>query len=323
MVGHIEIRNLITNDVVTMYRAEGTVILETIDWGSPSIKLSSYRVPKQIGSTKKGVTVEDREIKISGYIRADLGKIKKLGLSWKQYLEDQKEDIEKTKKKLNRFFTPYQEIEITAEGEHKIVGTPESSVKYSYSEHENNEVLCFFSVYVLCHSPMFVKSSNYVELAQMVKMFHFPLVIPEVGIEDDELHPTNGVVFGEIASNQAKLITNEGDAPVGCIIRMVAHGGTVNNPKLINVTRNEYIGFSGVTLSDTDYIEINTIKGQESVFKYVGGRPISLIGNLIEGSKFLQINVGAEYFYYDMDGSEQNLQTIINYSETVFNFEEM
>lgn len=306
-----------------MYRAEGTVILDTIDWGSPSVEFSTYRVPMQIGNTKKGITVGDREVNISGFVRADTTRIKKTGMSWEEYYKAQKEDIENTKGKLNAFFTPYQEIEIKVDGGYSIVGTPESALKYSFSYPENNEVLCFFSLSVLCNFPLFVKDKSYIEMAQRVRMFHFPLVIPEVGIVGDTEQEKNGVVFGEIALNQAKLITNNGDAPVGCVIRMIAHGGTVNNPKLINVTKNEFIGFSGVTLSDSDFIEINTNKGEESVFKYVGGVPTSLIGNLIEGSKFLQINTGGEYYFYDMDGSEQNLQTVIEYSETVFNFKEM
>lgn len=322
MVDHVNIKNTVTNNEITLYRAQGVLILDSIDWGSPEINFNSYRVPFQIGNTKTGVLVGSREIVINGYVRADIKNIKKLGLPWEQYLEDQKKDIEKTKGTLNKIFTPYQDIEIIVEG-YAITGTPEQPVRYSYVDAENNEVLCFFTVDIMCFDPMFSKGKQTVELAQIIKMFHFPLIIPEVGIEDDETHPTNGVVFGEIATNQAKLIVNNGDVPVGCTIRMVAHGGTVNNPKLINVSRNEYIGFSGVSLSDGDYILINTNKGEESAFKYVSGHPTSLIGSIIDGSKFLQIYQGADYYYYDMDGSEQNLQTIIEYSETVFNFEEM
>lgn len=316
MVDEVRFRNVVTDEEITMYRAKGTVILDSIDWGSPEIKFSSFRVPFQVGSTIKGMTIGERSVMLSGFVRADTSMIDKVGLEWETYFKEQKESIEKTKDVLNRLFSPYQDIEITSCG-HSIIGRPEQSLKYSIMEQENNEVQCYFTLSLICNFPMFTKDEQHVELAHIIKMFHFPLII------DATEGTGEGVVFGEIALNQAKLITNGGDAPVGCVIRMIAHGGTVNNPKLINVSRNEYIGFTGVSLSDGDYIEVNTTKGKESVFKYVGGVRQSMIGNLMSGSKFLQINTGGEYYFYDMDGSEQNLQIVIEFSETVFNFKEM
>lgn len=312
MVREVLIKNLETENEILLCADHGAYIIESIDWGSPEIVLGSYRVPKQIGNFEKGVVVGNREIVITGYVRAEKKDLNKLGKTWKEYYADQEKQIEESKLFLDQIFSVYQTLKIETNG-YFINGKAEFPVKYSFVNGENNEVLCLFTVSVLCFDPMFKKGITAIAMMPLKKMFHFPLIIPE----------ESGVVFGELADWVSKKMENNGDVPVGCVIRMEAYGGTVRNPKLINVSRNEYIGFANVVLAENDYILINTKKGEESVVKYSSGYPSSLIGNLLEGSTFLQIYQGGDYFHYDMDGSETNLHTTVEYSETFFNFRGM
>lgn len=311
MVSEIKLRNKKTKQELEIGN-NLTVVLDSVNWGMPEISFNSYSVPFQIGSFRTGAVVRDREIVIQAYIIADVSLTSMLGLTWEEYFEKQLEQIEQQKAYINKMFSIYQEVELFVD-KYTITGIPESPVKYSAAERENNQVLCLFELALLCNDPMFYRWGRTVELSSMVNMFHFPLVIPY----------DSGVVFGGVFPRVAALVENEGDVPVGCVITMTAHGGTVEDPKIINVNTNRYIGFDGVTLSDGEYIVINTKKGEESAVKHTSSSEISLIGNLIEGSEFLQISIGSEYYFYDMDGSEQNLSTMIEYSENVFNFERM
>lgn len=311
MINEIKLRNKKTKQEIEV-NDNSVYVLDSIDWGMPEISFNNYNVPFQIGSFYTGTVVREREIIIQIYIIADVSLTSMIGVSWEDYFKKQLEQIEQKKAVVNKMFSIYQEVELFV-GEYAISGIPRSPVRYSKRVAENNQVMCLFELDLMCYDPMFYRYKRKVELSSMVNMFHFPLIMP---IE-------SGVVFGEVFPRVAALVENDGDIPVGCIITMTAHGGTVNDPKIINVNTNEYIGFEGVSLADGEYIVIDTRKGKEKAVKHTSSRDISLIGNLIEGSEFLQISIGSEYYFYDMNGSEQNLATVIEYSENVFNFEGM
>lgn len=311
MVNEIDVLNKRTKNKITI-GDDFPYVLGTVDWGIPDVSVGTFSTPYQIGLSVLGTTVRSREIIITGHVIADVSKTSMIGLTWEEYFKKQEEQINNYKDIINKMFSVYDEMEVSAKG-YTITGRPETPVKYSYDLYENNEVLCLFEISLLCSDPMFYRDVNIVELSSMVNMFHFPLIIPE----------NEGVVFGEVFPRVAALVKNDGDVPVGCEVVMTAHGGSVKDPKLIDVNTNTFIGFSGVTLSDGDYIIINTTKTNENAKKYTSSGSVSLIGNMIEGSRFLQISKGSEYYFYDMDGSEQNLTTVIRYREGFFNFPEM
>lgn len=307
MVKEISLKNLLTNQELVLKEDEAPLILDSVDWGSPVVSFNNYRVPHQIGETVSGVMIGTREIIISGYVIADPDKLSDTGIEWSEYLKQQERLIEQAKDGLNRVISVYQDMSVIV-GEYHIEGRPEQPVKYSSNYRENNEVMCLFEITLLCYDPMFKRGSTLVELSSFVNKFYFPLIIPE-----DE-----GMIFGEVFPQTAALVDNTGNVPVGCKIVMQAHGGSVKNPKILNVNTGEFMGFEGVTLYDGESVVINTAKGEEYVIKRTGTGEHSLIGNIINGSTFLQINVGSQYYFYDMDGSELNLYTTIEFSENYF-----
>lgn len=309
MVKELRLVNMNTREELFLEEDTGTLILNAVDWGTPQVTFNSYRVPLQIGETKAGIMVGTREILITGYVLADMSKVYDTGLEWQEYLSVQEKLIEQEKARLNTVITPYEDVKVHI-GEYSIVGTPESPVRYGTVYKENNEVLCLFELNLLCHNPMFEKDTTKVELSNMINMFHFPLVLPV---------DTGGTVFGEVFPRTVALVENFGSVPVGCRIVMQAHGGSVRNPKILNVNTGEFIGFDGVTLENNESVIINTKIGEESAVKRTSSSERQLIGNIMEGSTFLQIKTGQEFYYYDMDGSEQNLYTYIEFSENYFN----
>lgn len=308
MVKELKLFNLVTKREIELKEDEGVLILDTVDWGSPGVEFNRYRVPHQIGETISGLLVGVREVTITGYVVADFDNIPDTGIDWSEYLGYQEKSIEQTKSGLNRVVSIYQDMEIVT-GEYTIVGRPEQPVKYSFDYKENNEVQCFFTLILLCYDPMFKRGKTLVELSTFVNKFHFPLIIPE----------PEGMIFGEVFPQTAALVENNGDVPVGCRIVMRAHGGVVRNPKILDVNTGEFMAFEGVMLSNDESVIINTVKGEENAIKQTVTGEESLIGNVVSGSTFLQIAVGSEYYFYDMDGSEQNLYTTIEFSERYFN----
>ena len=89
MVNEIKIRNVVTNESITLNKEGNEFILDLIDWDKPSIGMETYEVPFQIGENLLGVTVGYREPLISGYVIADMSGESLLGKTWNEYYEMQ------------------------------------------------------------------------------------------------------------------------------------------------------------------------------------------------------------------------------------------
>lgn len=317
MVNEISIINSDTLESVLISKYQKPVILDIIDWDSPEISNESYRVPYQIGETFLGSTVGTRNPTITGYIVSEPVDIKSLK-SWEEYYNAQEQSIEKTKKLLNKVISIYQDIVISCDG-YYLKGRPTQPIVYSYKAEENNEVMCMFSIELKCYNPMFYKDSKFVSLASAEGMFRFPLIMTEE--TGDEY-----VVFGEILKKQAVNITNDGDVPSGCVITIKASGGSVTNPSIYNVNKNEGITFYGLRLEDGDTLTINTNIGEESAVHHSLSRSAdsSVVANIQKGSKFIQINPGSSLYSYTVqEGEENNVEMGVTYMEWFFNMEKM
>ena len=314
MIDKIAIRNIENGEEQEISSDNPVFVLDSIDWDSPSISMESYRVPFQIGQTLSGVTVGTRKPTVTGYVVADMSKIEALGKTWEEFFNEQEQQIEESKRKLDKLISVYQDVVIKA-GEYFLDARPTQPPKYSTERKENNEVMCFFTLEFECYNPLFYSQGKQISLAETEGLFHFPLIIPP-----------EKVVFGRIMKRQSVLIENNGDSKVGCIIVIKAVGGTVENPKIYNVNTNDFISFEDVTLKDGDYITINTEIGEENAVKHSieDSRDISVIGNITYGSKFLQIEQGASYYAYEVgEAYKNNVDVSIEFTEHYFNIKGM
>lgn len=310
MIKQISIQNIETNEVLEFIADKPPFVIDTIDWDMPSVSMDSYRVPFQVGTTLSGVTVGTRKPTVTGYITAGLESEEVLGMTWKEYFEKQEEAIQENKMKLDKLISVYQDVLITV-GDYFLNARPTQPPKYSTDMKENNEVICYFSLEFECYNPLFYKGSKLISLAMISGGFHFPLIIP-----------SEKVIFGEIFRWQSISIENNGDADVGCIIRIKANGGVVKNPKIYNVNTNEFLEFDGVTLDNGDYITITTDIGEENAVKHdiSTTTDISVIGNLKPKSKFFQIKQGSNFYaYYVEEEYINNVEISIEYTERYFN----
>lgn len=109
--------------------------------------------------------------------------------------------------------------------------------------------------------------------------FEFPFNIDE-----------DGIPFSIVLPMQETNVINHGDIETGALITIAAIGPVIN-PQVYNVLTGKYMKLN-TELSSGDVIMINTRSGQKSIKLTSGGETTSLIGNLTEGSTWLQLTPG-------------------------------
>lgn len=311
MIKEITVANTVTNEQIEI-GASVPYILDSIDWGSATVEQTSYRVPFQIGQFQTGENIGTRSVTITGYVLAN--NVSSTGKTWQQYFDDCEEKINENKLLIDKIFSVYYNVIIRA-GEYTIEGRPTTSVKYSTSEKENNEVMCLFSVVLNCFNPMFKKETKQTELAITRGGVHFPIIIKE-----------QNNIFGEILKRRSIPITNESDIDVGCRIVVSAISGEVKNPRLYIVQTEEYIEFEGIDLQLGDYITITTETGEENVILHNAktGEEKSIIGNVTNGSTYFKIKKGTyDYAYSVGEQYQTSIGVTIEFEEQYFNLRGM
>ena len=162
MIDKIVIRNIENGEEQEISSDNPVFVLDSIDWDSPSVSMESYRVPLQVGQTLSGVPGGTRKPTVTGYIVADTSKIKALGKTWEEFFDEQEQQIEESKEKLDKLISVYQDVVIKA-GEYFLDARPTQPPKYSTERKENNEVMCLFTLEFECYKPLLYSESKIVE----------------------------------------------------------------------------------------------------------------------------------------------------------------
>lgn len=318
MVKSVIIKNNVTNEQIELKAAEGSYIIDSIDWDSPSVEPETYRVPYQIGETYLGTIVGTRQPVIIGYIVADIGSSNNmLGKTWEQYYSEQEQVIGIRKQDLNRIISIYQDVQIRV-GDYYLDARPSSPVLFSSSDLKNNEVLCQFTINLTCYKSMFYTAGKATSMAEVKNMARFPMVLTESSTDEH-------LVFGSTSQRTSYSIQNNGDVDVGCIIKVTVVGGAIENFRIYNITNGDSLEFEGINLANGDVLTINTNKTEESavIVKSDGSGERSVVGYTTADSKFLQIVRGNCLYSYDFGEEEfesNPVEISIEYTEQYFNF---
>lgn len=149
---------------------------------------------------------------------------------------------------------------------------------------------------VFCPDPFFNDVDDALQdFSNIESLFEFPFDVPAAGVE-----------FSEIIPNAEQSIINNGDVETGVIISIHAIGAVVN-PKIYNTETGENFSLN-ITLADGDDVLINTIIGQKSVSKTTNGTTTNIIGNIADGSTWLQMIPGDNLITVTADGTPENMQ---------------
>lgn len=290
-------------------------VLDSIEWDSPAVSMEKYRVPFQIGNSLSGIIVESRKPVLYGYVVADTSGKEYENVSVQEYYSMQEKEIRQKKGVLNKFISVYDDIVLSVEG-YYITGRPTSPVKYSSTEKENNDVLCRFSVELECLDPMFYVDSRAVSLFSTVRRFYFPGSIPA----------GDGIIFGELRSNNIAYIENNGDVETGIKITIEAVSGSVINPVLRKAYTQEFLAFEGLIVSQGNTLLITTGEGKENAVLHdvSSGEDITVVGYVDVKSTFLKAERGTTIYTYEADGgTESNGNVTIEVTDCFFNIEGM
>lgn len=265
-------------------------ILDTVDWGQVKSNQYSYKYVNQIGITVTGVSLETRDISISGWV------IAKTEL-----------DMDRRKQTLNSFVNPQQLIVMTYK-DYVLEFLPTTSIKYGTTMSDNNEVICKFKIDGLCPDPLFRKvKEKKVTIAGTVNMFHFPMAM------NKQQRPPQ-VVFGKkIDGTSIVNVYNDGSVKTGMRIVFIAKKDGVVNPYIKNVITQEYIMFKR-KMENGETITVNTISGSKKVTGVVPSIP-DVTQNFFTirdlGSSWLQLEVGDNLFEYGADEKKDNLEVYV------------
>ena len=277
MVEGIKLKNVQTGSVLTLDMVSTPdYILDSVDWGTVESTHHSYKYVNQIGVYVTGTSLETRSVVIQGWVIADNESV-----------------MTNRKKVLNRFFNPQQAIDLFY-GDYVLRFLPDTSVKYSATVGENNDVVCKFKVEGYCPDPLFgERVESKVTAASTIPMFHFPLIISKTP------SPPGGVMFGLRQPSLIVAINNSGAVDVGMKIVFKANG-TLESPSLINVNTQKYFKINK-QMHAGEEIVVDTIVGEKKIQGTFNGVTSNYFKYRDLDSEWLQLKVGDNLFRYDAE----------------------
>ncbi len=290
---NVETRSMLTLDMVSTQ----DFILNSVDWGTVESTHHSYKYVNQIGVYVTGTSLETRSVTIMGWVIAST-------------------ELQMTQRKsiLNKFFNPQQAVDMFYKT-YVLRFLPNSSIRYSATIAENNEVICKFKIEGYCPDPLFAEQEeNKVAAASTIGMFHFPLIISR------SPNPPGGTVFGYRQPSLIVAIANQGSVSVGMRIVFKANG-TLENPSIINVNTQKFFKVNK-TMQAGEQIVIDTVIGQKKMQGILNGQTSNYFKYRDLDSEWLQLNVGDNLFRYDADSDIGNLEVYIYFSNKYLEVQE-
>lgn len=298
MVEGIKLQNVETRAILTLDMVSTPdYVLNSVDWGAVESTHHSFKYVNQIGVYVTGTSLETRSVTVQGWVIADTEAV-----------------MTKRKQILNRFFNPQQAVDLFYK-DYVLRFLPNTSVRYSATIAENNEVICKFKIEGYCPDPLFSEQvESKVAAASTVPMFHFPLIISK------KPSPYGGVIFGLRQPSLIVAINNSGAVDVGMRIVFRANG-TLHGPSLINVDTQKYFKVNK-TMQAGEEIMIDTIIGEKKIQGTFNGITSNYFKYRDLDSEWLQLKVGDNLFRYDAEDNVGNLEAYIYFNNKYLEVQE-
>lgn len=288
MVENIKLTNLVTNATLELDKVTTPYyILDNVDWGQVGSTHHSFKYVNQVGVYVTGTSLETRDVSITGWIVAK-----------------SENQMTMRKQMLNIFVNPQQNLRLDYKG-YSLDFIPDSSIKYSATIVENNEVVCKFAIEGTAADPLFKDNSEFQFTAASTRgLFHFPLILNAV---DAFGFPT--AMFGLRKPALIVNIYNAGAVATGMRVVFKANG-TLQNPVLINVATQEYFRINK-TMEAGETITIETTVGEKKVIGLVDGVEYNYFRYRDLDSTWLQLQVGDNLFRYDASSNLDALEVYV------------
>lgn len=236
MVESVVVKNKTLDIAININKSTGEYWLDNVDFGQVQGEHHTFKFINQIGETIYNTSIGTRAISINGWVAG-----------WNEAT------VSTLKKKLNTLINPQHEFDIIA-NKKRLSFLPSTSVVYSPTYQENNEVICRFLISGFCPYPLFMDEiDRAVSVAYTAKKFHFPLIIPK----------DKGIVMGVRQPSLIAEVNNTGDVPIGYTIEFRAFG-VVKNPILIDIGSQQHIEINK-TMAAGEIITVDTREGYRQV----------------------------------------------------------
>ena len=148
---------------------------------------------------------------------------------------------------------------------------------------------------IICPQPYWKDTAeSFVDASNVEPLLELPFAIESEGVE-----------LSVVDTTASTIVRNEGTVDTGLTFELVATVRSLQ-PRIYNLSTGEYIGFY-VDMLPGDRLVVCTIMDKISVTHIRDGVASNYINTVMEGSKWLQLVVGANEYSYTVDEGEMEL----------------
>ena len=295
MVQNIRLKNNVLESNLPLSTTDTDYyILDTVDWGVIEASHQEYKYIGQYGVTVVGHTLGTREVEIKGWIIAST-----------------EAEMTQRKKQLNKFFNPLHLMTLLY-SRYGLDFYCQKTIQYGSEEKENNEVICHWVVDGIAPDPFFKNVVDSIfEASTITGMFHFPLTVKS--------NEYDNLVFGKIVNTTIFSAYNTGHIPTGFKVTFYARGGSVTNPTLIHVDKQQFIKINK-TLEQGESVIVDTNRGSRSVIGISNGVRYNWFIYKDLDSSWITLDTGNNIMNYNADSGVGLLDVTI---ELKYRYEEV
>lgn len=218
------------------------------------------------------------------------------------------ESIEDIRQKSYKYFPTKKNVDIIIETDNRYVKTTgyvESNEPNIFSSQEGAQIS------IICPDPYFYTAGDngdiVTEFYSIAPMFEFPF--------SNESLTDQMIVFSEIQSRAAGVITYYGDTEIGMVIRIHALGEATNiaiyntdTREVMRIDTDKIKKITGKGLVVSDDIIINTAKGNKSITLLREGVSYNILNCLGKNPDWFTLTKGDNLFAFTAETGITNLQ---------------
>ena len=218
------------------------------------------------------------------------------------------ESVEDIRQKSYKYFPTKKNVDIIIETDNRYVKTTgyvESNEPNIFSSQEGAQIS------IICPDPYFYTAGDngdiVTEFYSIAPMFEFPF--------SNESLTDPMIVFSEIQSRAAGVITYYGDTEIGMVIRIHALGEATNiaiyntdTREVMRIDTDKIKKITGKGLTVSDDIIINTAKGNKSITLLREGVSYNILNCLGKNPDWFTLTKGDNVFAFTAETGITNLQ---------------
>lgn len=218
------------------------------------------------------------------------------------------ESVEDIRQKSYKYFPTKKNVDIIIETDNRYVKTTgyvESNEPNIFSSQEGAQIS------IICPDPYFYTAGDngdiVTEFYSIAPMFEFPF--------SNESLTEPMIVFSEIQSRAAGVITYYGDTEIGIVIRIHALGEATNiaiyntdTREVMRIDTDKIKKITGKGLTVSDDIIINTAKGNKSITLLREGVSYNILNCLGKNPDWFTLTKGDNVFAFTAETGITNLQ---------------